>query len=429
MQLNKTPLASTMATAGREKLKKIIAALSAATVMLSPSIAQACLDDEEKPHNVRYFVNNQINAKNFAEHIANKIGDDLMGYVVVLRGRSGKLLAEIENGWAKTPCEAGGSVPFTKNTVTAWASVTKLVTAGIVLNKIHRFPSTRSLKEKFVDHLPDRWTVGSCDIENGCWDQAEIRHLLSHRAGFNSAVNVDFEDRFVSGETELLIGNRKYSNESFSIWHYLGSFFAGNKMAVAETAFDGDDNDYADYIFDETRHIWKSYFTKNVFNKIGASASCGDVDFDGNNHVLLYDGNMDETPGKKLDSVDTRNCASGGMVMSPNSMSKFLHALGNTNKIISPSFFKSAMQIDKPELMGFDGRSKVAKDVYLYHKNGKARAGRVAADVMYFTNGLTAVIVRNSRPPDDVGWSWGQLLRGAYEAGQVNAGAFAQPQP
>lgn len=115
--------------------------------------------------------------------------------------------------------------------------------------------------------------------------------------------------------------------------------------------------------------------------------------------------------------------------MSPRAMSKFYHTLVNTDRIISRSFFESTMQIDKPELMGFDGRKRMSNGEYSYQKNGGSNGGKVAADTMYFTDGLTAVLVRNSKKSGNL--QFGNVLPGAYEAGQqpgqAGTGSFAAP--
>jgi len=390
-----------------------------------PFVASSgCLPDDP-PHTENFYLNKHINSQRFVRHIADTVDNKVMGYVAILRGKDGSLLAAIEHGWAKTPCEDGIGLPYTKNTISSWASVTKVVTAATILNKINRFWS-RSLDERLIDHFPDGWVVGDCYIADNCWSDAQIRHALSHRAGFDKSINTPWPDRFLSGESEKPIGERSYTNDAFSIWHYLGSFLAAGKMADAETSYTMSDGDYTQYIFDATRQIWKDYLNNQIAKKAGIKLSCGDVDFNGDNFALIYDDPNDETQGYQPNSVDTPNCTSGGMVMSANSMSKFYHTLVNTDRILSPSFFSDTMQIAKPELMGFDGREEMQNGEFSYQKNGGARGGRIAADTMYFTDGLTAVIVRNSKKQDDL--KWRKLLTDAYNSGmETGTGVLQNP--
>lgn len=389
------------------------------------STALACELPESRPHREVDRLDQFVDTKTFVDHIRETIGDDVMGYVVILRSPSGKKISEVSHGWAQSPCEERGSRAYDANTVTPWASVTKMVTTAAVLNKIRRF-STRRLDERMIDHLPERWTAANCDGNSTCWSDVEIRHLLSYQAGFGNVGALGWEGTLALPATQRPVGERKYGNAPFSVWHYMGSFFAGSKMSDAEAAFAGGDDEYKDYIFDAVREIWVDYLKNQVFDPVGIRAACGHVTFAGDNFALLYDYETpasDGQPGHKVDPEEMRNCASGGIVMSVNDMSKFVHALANTDKIISRKQYENRLAVTGKDVFGWNG-SKATEDGRVWYKAGGSGGdgGHVGTHILAFSRGYTATMAVNSFQRETANWDRLAVLIDAYEAGINQSG-------
>ncbi len=398
-----------------------LAGTSLAALMVTCSAAAiACDLPQNRPHQEFRTVDNFINTEAFVEHVRTTIGDDVMGYAVILRSPTGKTVAAINHGWAKSPCEEDGALAYNSNTVTPWASVTKMVTLAAVLNKIKRF-STRSIDERMIDHLPERWDVNNCDGSGSCWSDVEIRHLLPYQAGFGNSGGLGWPETLALPATPRPVGNRKYMNAHYSAWHYMGSFFAGGIMRQAEEDFDGADDEYEDYIFDAVREIWERYLKREVFDPVGIQGACRDVDFAGDNFALLYNYKTpasDGDPGKKTTSADGKNCTSGGIVMSVNDMSKFVHALANTDKIISKKQYENHLMITGSNVFGWNESDPVDDGRVWFKAGGAGSPGHVGAHIAAFSSGYTAVIAVNSFQRSDSDWSRIGVLKAAYEAGR-----------
>jgi CubicO group peptidase (beta-lactamase class C family) len=388
---------------------------------VSTSLALACDLPENRPHREAHRLDNHVDTETFIDHVRETIDDGVMGYAVILRSPTGRKIAEVSHGWAQSPCEDSGARAYGINTVTPWASVTKMVTTAAVLNKIRRF-STRRLDERMIDHLPKRWTVTNCDGTSTCWSDVEIRHLLSYQAGFGGGDGLGWEDTLALPATPRPVGVRKYSNAPFSVWHYMGSFFAGGKMEAAEAAFQGGHDDYEDYIFAAVREIWTDVLNKQIFAPLDIRATCGDVAFAGDNLALLYNYKTpasDGQPGYHPGSGDGTNCTSGGIVMSVNDMSKFVHALANTDKIISRKQYENHLAIIGNDVFGWNG-SNPTTDGRVWYKHGGSTGGNghVGTDILAFSSGYTATIAVNSfqRRHQPSNWSRLGVLTDAYEA-------------
>lgn len=398
-----------------------------AIIFASGATAQAeCSLAQDRPSEV--FVKNvaSINTQAFVDQIQNTIGDEIMGYVVVLRGQNGRRIAEINYGYARTPCEPEGERVFDGETVIGWASVGKMVTTAAVLNKIDRFQS-KSLDDAMIDYLPEQWETENCSGQrNRCWRDVRIRHLLSYRGGFRS-VDDTFQNRIAASTTERRVGNRAYNNSHFSIWHFMGSFFAEGKMREWEAGFRPGEITYDDYIFARTRTIWKDYLTKHIFSPLDIRGSCADLSIGGDNFAKLY-ANPNSVRGYMQNDRDTANCASGGITMSPRDMSKFIYALTRTNKIVSRELYEETLGRTDSAVTGWNGSIEV-DDGRVFRKAGGAGAklpsklldnnypGRVGSQAMSFPNGMTAVIVINSRRDSEANWSLRSVLLDAYSIG------------
>jgi CubicO group peptidase (beta-lactamase class C family) len=370
--------------------------------------ALAC-NDAPGPATTRLFAVQGYNAQRFVDTVTSAFDGNAMGYAVVLRAPDGRLVAEVASGWARTDCEVEGPRAFDSRTVTSWASASKVVTAAAILNKIERFPQTRSLDERLVDLFPERWPVGACATPGRCWSEATIAHALSHRVGFRSDVNAPYEERFASGISERPVGERAYANESFDIFDYLGHFLAADKMRDFEDANTaGDLADYSQAVRAEVRLHWAPYLQREVFGPSGIQATCADVAAFGSNYARAYADVSDSTRGRLSTPQNTGTCTTGGMVMSVSDMTKFLHALSRTDRIISNALFREEMTRVDDLRVGFDSRIRLCGRLealgvtqvacngwWALRKNG-ASGQRIGTEILVFSDGSVAAFARNS---------------------------------
>ncbi|MGB5560377.1 MAG: serine hydrolase [Paracoccaceae bacterium] len=381
--------------------------LSLLFFLASAQVSFAC-NDANGPTKTRIFPSNILNAQRFADTIKESFDGNAMGYAVVLRGPDGHLLADVSFGWARTDCDADGPRAFDSQTVTSWASSSKVVAAAAILNKIERFPDTRSLDERLIDLFPRRWPVGACTTPGSCWSEATIAHALSHRAGFSKSVNTAWEDRFASGTSERPVGDRVYANESFAIFEYLGHFLAAEKMNGFENTNAGSDlADYSEAVRTEVRTYWLPYLQEQIFIPAGVAATCGDVMFRNDNYSRAYRDISDRSSGNLSTAEDPRTCTAGGVVISVSDMSKFLHTLSQTDRIISHELFKSEMARDDDKRLGFDNyidlcdrlddldiTNIACRGLWALRKNGGSRG--VGSEILIFSDGSVAAFSRNS---------------------------------
>lgn len=397
-----------------------LAGMAAAVAALAGAGAAqaACTVPAKRPVKTFALKRDAINTRAFVKSVRSALGDDLMGYVVLLQGRAGRVIAAVHYGWAQSPCEKSGGRPFNRHTTTAWASVTKMITTAAVINTVER--TNRSLDDKMADFLPRRWKVGTG------WQAVKISHLLSYQGGFRGSKGKSFRERVSTNATEGRVGVRRYNNSHFSIFHYMGGFFRPRKWRQIEDGYRSGEIPYDSYVFAHTRTLWKRLLSRQIFKPIGIKGDCARIDFNGPDYALFYQ-RPDSKKGYFVNPQDTKNCASGGIVMSPRHMGKFVHALVNTNKIISKQAHSRYLTVTGKNLMGWNNNLRVA-DGQAFFKAGGANQGgsfipgntargRTGANVMAFPGGMTAVIVINSRKPKNATWSLKNVLRDAYNAG------------
>ena len=92
--------------------------LTAILALSGPAIA--CTLPADRPHDSAFALANDLSTSTFVDEVMNAIGDDVMGYGVILRNREGRIVASITHGWAQSPCETGGGRPYSLDTVTPW---------------------------------------------------------------------------------------------------------------------------------------------------------------------------------------------------------------------------------------------------------------------------------------------------------------------
>ena len=340
----------------------------------------------------------------FIDSVVADLGSAVRGYAVFLRGKAATIIAKATYGYARTPSEERGVQPFNGRTQTAWGSVTKMITTAAVIDKTER-SNTRSLDEKMIDFLPERWRK---HVHKGHRD-VTIRHLLSYQSGLgmNAPPGVDNKDilQRLSNPPEKKVGKRKYSNVTFGIFHYMGRFFRQARWDELEAGFTPGEIDYDSYVFGHGLAIYKQVTRNRIFKPLGIEASCNEVDYAGDNYALFYD-NAQSERGYFLNPQDRPGCATGGIVMSARHMGKFLHALTRTDEVISRDNYKALLAIPNNDVLGWNGNRPV-KDGKAFHKAGgrtlrgkfipgNTASGHAGADIMAFPNGMSAVVAINS---------------------------------
>lgn len=394
--------------------------LSSALFVGAPLSAEAaCELPSQRPMQTKAEFSPLLDTQVFVDSVASTLGNDLMGYVVILQSRAGKIIAEVNYGYARTPCETAGVQPFTRNTTVTWGSVTKMVTAAAVIDRIEQ-SRRQSFDDRMADYLPRRWSIGEG------WKDVKIRHLLSHQGGFVPSNPIPLSQRVATEETERPVGTREYSNANYSAWHFMGSFFGPlNYWKQVEDGYSSNEIAYDDYIWSYTRPRWKEVLRTRIFDPLGIKGECDQSDFNGSNYALYYRTPNQET-GYFYNSADDTNCASGGMVMSPKDMGVFLHALTRTDKIVTQESYQSLMRIESNGRFGFDGSTAVS-DGRFFWKNGAWRksvrpssipgntaAGALVTYIIDFPNGTGAVFASNSEISTRL---VREILRDAYNAG------------
>lgn len=220
-------------------------------------------------------------------------------------------------------------------------------------------------------------------------------------------------------------GSRGYSNESFSIFHYMGRFFRAGRWDEIEAAYAPGEIDYDSYVFGHGVAIYQNTVQKRIYKPLGIKARCNEVDFDDDNYALFYN-SPDSAKGYFLNPQDKSGCATGGVVMSARDMGKFLHALTHTDQIVSQENHANLLAVSTDELCGWNGSNEMADGGLAFHKAGartmngtsipgNTRTGKVGATIIAYPNGMSAVLVHNSGSGADK--KRRAMLADAYSAG------------
>jgi hypothetical protein len=121
----------------------------------------------------------------------------------------------------------------------------------------------------------------------------------------------------------------------------------------------GDLADYSQAVRAEVRRHWAPYLQREVFGPSGIQAACADVAASGSNYARAYADISDRTRGRLSTPQNTATCTTGGMVMSVSDMTKLLHALSCTDRIISNALFREEMTRADDRRVGFDSRIRL----------------------------------------------------------------------
>jgi CubicO group peptidase (beta-lactamase class C family) len=243
-----------------------------------------------------------------------------------------------------------------------------------------------------------------------------IAMLMQHRAGFAKTAPPPIWERLENGpETKKGVGFRKYSNTSASMFQNMPTFFDPHTAHfVEETLKAVKESVYDPEISKQAKLIYQAYVQENIWKPLGIKALCNDTNFARKNYAMYYKSPEDEKG--KLVQPDPENpkCAPGGWILAALAMSKFAHALTATDAIISPeNYALMANTADTSQRLGWASVHPFADGTGFSH-NGSRWNGKAKGQMTVFPNGLTAVGVANSKPPQGV--SFRKLFNQAYEA-------------
>lgn len=401
---------------------KILLALLLLPLSLN-SVADACELPVDRPLSINSLSRSKMDTAGFINNVVNDLDDEYMGYSAILIGKNGKIIADAKYGYARTPCEADGVRNFNHNTQTAWGSVTKVLTTALVIDKVER--STQSLDEPMWQNLPAAWR-SEMQAVNSPHMAVRIRDLLSHRSGFAGSSALSLRER-VSSDLEKSLSSRIYSNANFAIFHHMGRFFRESYFDDLEAGFVSGEIPLDAYLEVISVNIYKTAFQNRIANIIGIDLSCNTSDYLGNNYSRYYRGPNSEQ-GFFLNPFDYTGCATGGIVMSPRDMAKFLHALTRSDDIIKQTNYQNEMAIGANRRLGWDYADTVVGGS-MFGKNGARGlsggiymvgnpSGNARAEIVTFSNGMSALIVANSPRPNGAP-SFRQILRDAYNANVI----------
>ncbi|MEM9046531.1 MAG: serine hydrolase [Pseudomonadota bacterium] len=401
--------------------------IAAASVVMATTSALACEVPSTRPLDVLAEDRARFDTGAFTASIVDDLDRAVMGYAAVLRSKSGRIIASVEYGYARNPCESAGEQNFSINTQAAWGSVTKMITTAAVIDKTER-STARRLTEPMIDFLPEDWRSGV----DGGYDDVTISHLLSYRSGLanNPPPGVNRRDLAarLAQPPARPVGRRTYNNIEFALLLYMGRFFREGYWDSIEQSYQPGEIDYDSYVYAHGLSIYTDVVQGRILTPLNINASCNDSRHSGQNYALFYS-NRDQEKGFLLTPSDASGCSTGGVIMNAKHMSKFLHALSQTENLISAENYDTLLAPDSERLHGWNGAREV-EDGLAVHKAGGRRlggnsipgnsaTGRAGANIMAFPNGMTAVVVINSGRTSGTK-SLRDVLIDAYNAGLPN---------
>lgn len=387
-------------------------AIFAVPLWLSASIGMACTMPEARPSFTDVEPRASFDTAAFANTVSDALGHRFMGYAVTLRDRAGTIVAQINHGYARSPCEAGGEKKFNGRTVSPIGSVSKVLTAATVIHRAENLDSV-SLEDPFQDYLPERWRA---DLHPSL-QSVTLRNLLEHRGGFAKSARTLWNHKFsvqerleLGAETYLVAAEniaknirlcvpvprteRCYANTSFALWNTSAASLKPSKWAQIEDGYQPGEISYGSYI---RVHIYAQYqdiVRKTLFDPVGVDAGCN-VYTSERHRAFTYDGPMAERGINRAEQG--RPCAIGGWFMSSRDLSAVVHRIVNTREVINANHHLMFVNGDKR--LVFSNRTRVTEGRASSH-GGSRWSGAAKAQVVVFPNGYVAAGVMNSKPAE-----------------------------
>lgn len=375
-----------------------------------------------------------FDTERFVAEVRAALDDRVMGYAVTLRARSGTVIARVNHGYARTPCEDGGGRDFNGRTVSAIGSVSKVFTAALAIHRAERNAEV-SLDDPFRDYLPERWQSGLHPSMRG----VTLRQLIGHRAGFAHSGRTyfgrsySFEDRlrlggesYIARARNMALGendcvpewmataapprfSRCYANASMALWNYSAASIRPGPWQEVEDGWSPGEIDYESYITVHAGRLYREAVERQLLQPAGATGGCNEHGNDARG-ALIYD-DPDDERGTDL-SDPGAPCAVGGWFMSTRDLTAAVHRLVNTREVIDENH--DLMFASNAERLVFFSAGGVEGGRAVWH-GGSRRGGSARAEVMVFPTGMVAAVIVNSRSVGE-GPALDTMLLRAYNA-------------
>ncbi len=329
---------------------------------------------------------------------------NVKGYVATLTNARGEIVAEVEQGYARTACDPGGERTFTTATQTPWGSVSKLLTTATAIKVATKHGV--DLDSPIVNFLPYRWrpqlhprfAVG----ENGS-GPVTLRMVLQHRAGFHhsSCDDRNIKTRLLDGDlaecadgNPPIVGTRSYSNMLGLFQIMLPYMYSQPPMHNYELLAVNDSNAQYDWYMQAVANgNYRHMVATELFAPIGITGSCNMAEISGpnpsGNYIRWYDNANDSNGALPHDQNHT--CASGAWIMSSAHMRKLLFQLKHTENLLSREDY-ALMEGTGISSLGWGLAKWSIGDIYWH--NGKWSGTRSGVRVL--PGGFVATLVMNS---------------------------------
>ncbi|TYC64022.1 serine hydrolase [Stappia sp. BW2] len=374
-----------------------------------PVAASACDLPAERPAFTKVQERQNFDTAAFATVVAQALGDRYMGYAVTLRGKNGNVIAQVNHGYARSPCENGGEQRFNGRTQAAIGSVSKVLTAATVIHRAETLQGV-SLEDRFQDYLPRRW---QSELDASL-QPVTIRNLLQHRAGFAKSGKTLWDHKYtlreryqLGAETYIVraqniatqsnacvpepVTKRCYANTSFALWNVSAASLVPAKWAQIEDAYSPGEITYESYLQVHAYNRYRDIVAKTLFEPVGVIGGCN-VFADPERGAYYYDGPMDETGIDRTEAG--RPCAIGGWFLSTRALSKVVHRIVSTREVINDNH--ELMFSAGDDRLVFASRPRTNDGRAISH-NGSRWGGQATAEVVVFPNGYVAAAIANSR--------------------------------
>jgi len=380
-----------------------------AVILGSSGVAMACDLPANRPQFIDTAARPGFDTDRFATEVSEALGGRFMGYSVTLRGKAGNVIAQINEGYARSPCEEGGLKKFNGRTVSPIGSVSKALTAATVINRAERLESV-SLDDPFQDYLPERWRT---ELHTSL-QPVTVRNLLQHRGGFAKSGKTLWEHKFtvreryrLGAETYIVhaeniakgsskklpvpVEVRSYANTSFALWNVSTASLTPAKWRTVEEGFQPGEITYDSYLRVHAYRLYRDMVSSVLFEPVGVTGGCN-VYTDTTHAAFTY---ADRDTRNGVDRADPgRPCAIGGWFMSTRALSKVIHRVVATREVIDENHDK--MFVANKTRLVFASNLPVSDGRAVAH-NGSRWNGVAKAEVIVFPNGYVAAAIANSK--------------------------------
>lgn len=395
--------------------------------ILHISVAFSCELPSERPHKVINKPRNGFDTTLFSETVSDLLDNGYMGYSVTLRGKAGKIIAQINHGYARTPCENGGAQKFNGATQAPIGSVSKALTAATVIHRAEKLGKV-DLNHPFRSYLPKRWR----NELHASLHPVTLKHLLQHKGGFAKSAKTlwnhkySYQERLRLGAESYIVAaqniaknenkkipepitTRSYSNTSFALWNASTASLTPKKWANVEAGYDGTEITYDSYIRPHAYRLYKDMVQKVLFDPINVTGGCNTYT-ESDNYAMNY--NSPDGEYGKNHSEPGRPCAIGGWFLSSRALSKAVHHIVSTRKVVNQHH--EEMFLNNNNRLVFASRSNLP-DGSAFSHNGSRFNGTAKAEVIVFPNGMVAAAIANSNKKGDSSGLLSAVLEG-YKA-------------